>query len=445
MRELFKDKVFLRNLSSLALPIILNELLNSLINIMDTFMTGKLGAESVTAVGLSNQIFFLFNLCSFGICSGATIFMAQYWGNKDIKGVRRVLGIATIFVETFALIFFIAARFMPEKILSIYSNDANVIELGKGYLEIVSISYLITAFINVVNVSLKAIGKASQPMVTTFISLVLNVIFNYIFIFKMGMGVKGAAYGTLCARSTEMTVQLILIFSRKLPIVGAVKDYFSADSDFVKKYFVIAMPVFLNEFFWALGTTTYNVAYKYSGTVAQAAVQVASSVQNLFVVAGFGVGAASGIVLSNALGAGDRDRAIDYAKKSKVITNIFSITSGVILALFAHLIVGLFDINEEGRKYALYMLYIVAVGIVIKNINYNNIVGILRSGGDTLAGLILDMGSVWLIGVPMAFLGSMILGLPIYYTFAMVYMEEFVKMFFSEARVLKLKWANTII
>ena len=141
------------------------------------------------------------------------------------------------------------------------------------------------------------------------------------------------------------------------------------------------MPVFLNEFFWALGTTTYNVAYKYSGTVAQAAVQVASSVQNLFVVAGFGVGAASGIVLSNALGAGDRDRAIDYAKKSKVITNIFSITSGVILALFAHLIVGLFDINEEGRKYALYMLYIVAVGIVIKNINYNNIVGILRSGG----------------------------------------------------------------
>ena len=103
------------------------------------------------------------------------------------------------------------------------------------------------------------------------------------------------------------------------------KDYFSADSAFVKKYFVIAMPVFLNEFFWALGTTTYNVAYKYSGTVVQAAVQVASSVQNLFVVAGFGVGAASGIVLSNALGAGDRDRAIDYAKKSKVITNIFQL------------------------------------------------------------------------------------------------------------------------
>lgn len=445
MKELFKDKVFLRNISSLALPIILNELLNSLINIMDTFMTGKLGAASVTAVGLSNQIFFLFSLCSFGICSGATIFMAQYWGNNDIKGVRRVLGMATLFVECFALIFFISASTIPDKILSIYSNDKNVISLGESYLKIISVSYLITAFVNVVNVSLKAIGKATQPMVTTFVSLVLNVILNYIFIFKMGLGVKGAAYGTVCARSVEMIVQIALVFGRKLPIIGNIKDYFNSDRDFIKRYFIIAFPVFLNEFFWALGTTTYNVAYKYSGTVAQAAVQIAGSVQNLFVVAGFGVGAASGIILSNALGARDRDRAIDYSKKSKTLTNIFSVTSGIILALFAHLIVKLFDIDAEGRKYALYMLYVVAVGIVVKNINYNNIVGILRSGGDTLAGLILDMGSVWLIGVPMAFLGSMVLGLPIYVTFAMVYMEEFVKMIFSEARVLKLKWANTII
>lgn len=445
MRNLFKDKVFLKNITALALPIMLNELINSLINIMDTFMTGKLGAESVTAVGLSNQIFFLFNLCCFGICSGATIFMAQYWGSGDIKSVRRVLGLAAIFVESFALLFFIGAMVFPKEILSIYSNDANVIELGVGYLKIISYSYLLTAFINVVNVALKAVGRAAQPMFTTFISLVVNVILNYIFIFKMGLGVRGAAMGTICARSVELTVQLILVFGRKFPIVGSVKDYFVFDKAFIKKYFIVAMPVFLNEFFWALGTTCYNIAYKYSGTVAQAAVQVSSSVQNLFVVAGFGVGAACSIVLSNTLGARDRERAIDYSKKAKTLAVIFSVISGVILALFAQIIVGFFDIDELGRKYALYMLYIVAVGIVIKNINYTNIIGILRSGGDTLAGLILDMGSVWLIGVPMAFLGSMVLGMPIYITFAMVYAEEVVKMIFSEARVLKLKWANTII
>lgn len=445
MKNLFKDKVFLRNITALALPIMLNELINSLINIMDTFMTGKLGAESVTAVGLSNQIFFLFNLCCFGICSGATIFMAQYWGSGDIKGVRRVLGMAAIFVESFALLFFIGAKAFPNEILSIYSNDESVIELGAGYLTIVSYSYLLTAFINVVNVALKAIGKATQPMFTTFISLVTNVILNYIFIFVMGYGVKGAAMGTLCARSVELIVQIILVFGRKLPIIGNVRDYFVFDKLFIKKYFIVAMPVFLNEFFWALGTTCYNVAYKYSGTVAQAAVQVASSVQNLFVVAGFGVGAACSIVLSNTLGARDRERAIDYSKKAKGLSILFSMASSIILAILAPVIIKFFDIDEVGRRYALYMLYVVAAGIMVKNINYTNIIGILRSGGDTLAGLILDMGSVWLIGVPMAFLGSMVLGLPIYVTFAMVYVEEVVKMIFSQARVLKLKWANTII
>lgn len=445
MKELFKDKVFLRNITALALPIMLNELVNSLINIMDTFMTGKLGAESVTAVGLSNQIFFLFNLCCFGISSGATIFMAQYWGNKDIKGVRRVLGMALLFVESCALIFFIGARLFPRELLGIYSKDINVIDLGEGYLTIVSFSYFIMAFVNVINVSLKAIGKATQPMLTTFIALVTNVILNYIFIFKMGLGVKGAALGTICARSLELVVQLTLVYGRKLPIIGNIKDYFTADKIFIKKYLIIALPVFLNEFFWALGTTGYNVAYKYSGTVAQAAVQVASSVQNMFAVAGMGVGAACGIILSNALGGKDRERAIDYSKKGKKLTILFSITSGIILALAAPFIVSLFDINAEGKRYALYMLYIVAVGITAKNINYTNIVGILRSGGDTIAGLLLDMGSVWLIGLPMAFLGSMLLGLPIYITFTMVYLEEAVKMIFGEARVLKLKWANTII
>ncbi|MDO4300737.1 MAG: MATE family efflux transporter [Clostridia bacterium] len=445
MRELFKDKVFLRNITGLALPIMLNELINSLINIMDTFMTGKLGAESVTAVGLSNQIFFLFNLCCFGICSGATIFMAQYWGSRDIKGVRRVLGMAAMLVECCAVIFFIGARLFPREILSIYSKDIDVIDLGESYITIVSFSYLIMAFVNVVNVSLKAIGKAAQPMITTFIALITNVILNYIFIFEMGLGVKGAALGTIGARSLELIVQLTLVFGRKLPIVGNIKDYFVIDRSFIKKYLAVAFPVFLNEFFWALGTTGYNVAYKYSGTIAQAAVQVSSSVQNLFAVAGMGVGAACGIILSNALGAKDRERAIDYSKKGKKLSILFSIVSGSILALSAPLIVSFFDIHDLGRKYALYMLYVVAVGIIVKNINYINIVGILRSGGDTLAGLILDMASVWFIGIPMAFLGSMILGLPIYITFTMVYFEEVIKMIFSEARVLKLKWANTII
>ncbi len=446
MKGLFKDKVFLRNITGLAIPIMLNELINSLINIMDTFMTGKLGAASVTAVGLSNQVFFLFTLICFGISSGASIFMGQYWGSGDIKGVRKVLGIGLIMSELAAFVFFLGTRVFPHTIMQIYSQDNEVIDLGMGYLKIIGFSYFIAALTTTVNASLKAIGEAKQPMFTTLLSLISNIVFNSIFIFGMHMGVRGAALGTVCARSIEAAVQMTLIIVRKLPVlVPRLSDYVRWNKKFLVRYAIVATPVLFNEFMWALGTTIYNIAYKYSGTQSQAAVQVAGSVQNLFVVSGFGIGAACGIIISNTLGARDAERAIDYAFKSTALTTIFSVISGIILALLAPFIISFFDIDTQGQRYALYMVYIVAVGLTVKNLNYINIVGILRNGGDTLFGLITDTASVWLIGIPMAFLGSKILGLPIYITYAMVYSEEFFKLIFSEARVLKKKWANTVI
>ena len=445
MFNLFKDKIFLRNLSILAIPIVINELINSLINVMDTFMIGKLGPTYVTSVGLSNQVFFLFILICFGLCSGASIYMGQYWGSNDTKGVRKVMGIGLIGGQIAAIIFFIAIRFFPRAIMSIYSKDEEVIQLGIEYLNIIGYSYFLTAIIVVINAALKAIGQAKQPMITTLISLLSNIVFNSIFIFGFGMGVKGAAIGTVIARAIELSVQLVLIKVRKIPILGKPSDYIKWEEGFLLKYSKVAAPVLVNEFMWALGTTIYSIAYKYSGTVAQAAVQVASSVQNLFAVAGMGVGAACGIMISNTLGARDEERAVDYAFKATWLCVIFSLLSGAILAVAAPHIVSFFEIDDLGRKYATYMLYIVAICLVFKNVNYINIVGILRNGGDTFFTLILDTASVWLIGVPMAFLGSKILGLPVYITFAMVYSEEVVKLVFSQLRILKKKWVNTVI
>ncbi len=446
MNNLFKDKVFLKNLYILALPIILNELLNSSINMMDTFMIGRLGAECVSSVSLGNQVFFIFTLFSFGICSGASIFMGQYWGAEDIKGVKKVLGIALILSLINAAVFFIFAFVFSENVMNIYSNDKSVIALGAKYLKIVGFSYFLTAVTTSFNAALKATGYAKIPMLTTFISLVCNVIFNYIFIFIMNMGVTGAALGTLCARSIEFCVLMTVVFGRKLPVAGRLRDYISVNFSFLINYAKISLPVLLNEGMWGLGTTAYNIAYKYSGTVAQASVQVASVVQNLFIVAGMGIGASSGILISNALGAKDTKRAEDYAKKCTFVAVLFSAIMAVILLSASKGIVSLFEIGDAGRDYAIKMLITVSFGLIIKTLNYINIVGILRNGGDTIYGLMLDSLSVWFIGVPMAFLGSRYLGLPIYITFSMVYIEEVVKLFFSEYRVMVAKkWIKTVI
>lgn len=445
MFSLFKDRIFLRNLGWLAIPIIINEMLNSLINMMDTFMTGKLGAASVTAIGLGNQVFFLFSLIIFGICSGASIFMGQYWGNNDIKSVHKVMGIAYLMVILDSAIFFVGALFFPEIIMGIYSKDPEVIRLGAGYLRVVGFSYVLTGLIVVNNAALKATRCAMQPMITTFISLIVNIICNSIFIFVMKMGVVGAAFGTLCARTIELITQIVIIIARNNAVLTDFGDYFKLDKAFLKNYFIITTPVLLNEFMWALGTTVYNIAYKYAGTISQAAVQVANVVQNLFVVFGMGVGASCGILISNALGARDKDKAIDYAKKCTYLAVLCSVFLGAVLFTISPFVVNLFDIENEGKHYAELMLWVVSIGMLFKTINYINIVGILRNGGDTIFCFICDTASVWLVGVPMAFLGAKYLGLPIYVVYAMVYSEEVFKTIVSQTRVIRKTWLKTVI
>lgn len=445
MFSLFKDRIFLRNLGWLAIPIIINEMLNSLINMMDTFMTGKLGAASVTAIGLGNQVFFLFSLIIFGICSGASIFMGQYWGNNDIKSVHKVMGIAYLMVILDSAIFFVGALFFPEIIMGIYSKDPEVIRLGAGYLRVVGFSYVLTGLIVVNNAALKATRCAMQPMITTFISLIVNIICNSIFIFVMKMGVVGAAFGTLCARTIELITQIVIIKARNNVVLTDFGDYFKLDKAFLKNYFIITTPVLLNEFMWALGTTVYNIAYKYAGTISQAAVQVANVVQNLFVVFGMGVGASCGILISNALGARDKDKAIDYAKKCTYLAILCSVFLGAVLFTISPFVVNLFDIENEGKHYAELMLWVVSIGMLFKTINYINIVGILRNGGDTIFCFICDTASVWLVGVPMAFLGAKYLGLPIYVVYAMVYSEEVFKTIVSQTRVIRKTWLKTVI
>lgn len=445
MKFFTEDKVFFRNLCYLAVPIVLQELLNSSVNMMDTFMIGQLGDAEVASVGLANQIFFLFNLMIFGINSGASIFMGQYWGKRDVKNIHRVMGICFVLSSLASAFFCFGALFAPKVLMNIYSQDLEVINLGVEYLRVIGISYFMTAIVVCFNVSLRVINQTKFPMFTTFISLISNVIFNYIFIFVMNLGVAGAALGTLCARSIEITIQIILIRKFRLPIGTKIKNYFTANKEFIINFMKITAPVILNEFIWAVGTSIYNIAYKYSGTQAQAAVQISSTVQNLFIVVGMGVGAACGIMLSNSLGAGDIKKAIIYSRKCLVISVILSTFMGIGLIVSSPLIVSMFDVQQVVKDYARYILIVISVGMIFKTFNYTSIVGILRSGGDTKFCLFLDFSSVWFIGVPMAFLGSAFLHLPIYWTVALVFLEEIFKFFISGYRVLTNKWAKSVI
>lgn len=449
IKQLFNDKGFYKLMLAIALPIALQNLISSSLNLVDTVMIGGLGETEIASVALANQVFFLFVLILFGVNSGSTIFIAQFWGKKDIVNIRRVLGIALISGGVVSLVFFVGAFFAPEFILKIFTTDAEVIRLGSGYLRIVSLSYLATTISLAYGFACRSIGKAKIPMMVSAISLAANTILNYILIFgNFGfapMGVNGAAIATLVSRLVELLLILVLIYTKVDVLSAKVREMTDLSLDFVKKFFKTTMPVILNEGFWALGMTVYSVAYARIGTEAIAAVQISSTVQNLFMVVAFGLANSCTVMLGNKIGANEEEEAIAYANRFAVLGPAIGILLGMLLYLLSPLVLSLFSISSQAHHQAVNILTVMAIVISIKIFNAIMIVGILRSGGDTKFSLFLEMGSVWLVGVPLAFIGALWLKLPVYLVVAMVSFEELVKAVIGIIRLLSKKWVRNVI
>ncbi len=451
MRTSFRNKDFFKMMISIALPITLQNLVASSVNMLDTLMITSLGKESLAAVGLANQVFFFYAVTIFGVATGSSIFIAQFWGKKDTKNIARILGISLTIVVVLGTVFTLAALIVPEFIMKIFSNDKEVIRLGVDYLRIVSLSYIITGISFAYAVASRSIGQAKMPMAVSMVSFVTNALFNYLLIFgKFGfpqLGIKGAAYGTLIARTLEIILILYSIYSsKKSPLAHSFSDMTDWTAIFVKKYFKTAYPVILNEAFWSLGTVLYSIAYAKIGTEAAAAVQILNTVQNIFMVMSRGLANSCTVMVGNKIGADEEEKAVEYANSFMILSAALGLTLGillffttdVILIFFRNLTPGLHDASKK-------LLIVSAAFFLIKSFNGTMIVGVLRGGGDTKFSMILEMGSVWLVGVPLAFLGALVFKFPVYYVSLMVNMEEVVKASIGIFRVKSKKWVTNVV
>lgn len=452
MKTNLKDKIFLKAMIAIALPITLQNLVASSVNMLDTLMITSLGEESLAAVGLANQVFFFYAVTIFGVATGSSIFLAQFWGKQDTKNIARILGITLAITSVLGTLFTLAALFIPEFIMKIFSSDDEVIRLGVDYLRIVSLSYIITGISFAYAVALRSIGQAKLPMVLSIISFLTNLIFNYLLIFgKFGfpqLGVKGAAYGTLIARALEIVLILYAIYSRKKnnPLAHSIRNMTDWTGDFIKKYLKTASPVIINEAFWSLGTVLYSLAYAKIGTEAAAAVQILSTVQNIFMVLSRGLANACTVMVGNKIGADEEDKAIEYANNYMVLSTFLGLVLGILLFFSKDLIL-LFFRNLSPSLYSVSknLLIITALFFFIKSFNATLVVGVLRGGGDTKFSMILEMACVWLVGVPLAFLGALVLKFPVHYVYLMVTLEEVVKAFIGLIRVKSKRWVTNVI
>ena len=442
------DRKFLSNMLKIALPIMIQNLVTSSLNMADTIMVGKLGEVEIAAVGIANQYFFLFTMILTGLCGGCSVFISQYWGKKDFTNIKRMLGLGLVSALFVSIVFMAAGFFSPETIISLFNKESIVIDLGGKYLLIVLFSYIFTAVTFVYGYSLRSIGNTVAPLVVNIAALLCNVFFNYVLIFgKLGapaLGVEGAAIATLIARVLEAIILVILVYLDKGVFAANASELLNLNMDFFKKSYSIILPVLLNDVLWAMASLIYSVVYGRMGTGATAAIQICNTVSNMFMVVTFGMASASAIMVGNSIGEDKDDQAIDYAKKFMAVSLFVSILLGLILALTAPLILDLFNVSDEVRSSTLIMLYIISFIFVIRFLGMVIIVGILRGAGDARSSLIIEGSTMWFIGVPLTIMGAFLFKLPVHLVYALAILEEVTKFILGLMRLKSRKWINNI-
>lgn len=427
---------FIPQLLKIAIPIILQNFLSSLVNMLDTVMVGQLGSVDIVAVGLGNQIFFIMSIMLFGTVSGGSIFIAQYWGKKDLSGIHITVGITLILSFALSLVFFVMALFFTRVCLSIYTKDAAVIAKGSAYLKAVSPSYLFTGVGFAFAFAQRSTERVKLPLIATGISVVLNAALNYEFIFGITIGsavlvkpfgIVEAAIATDIARVVEFSILVSVQYLKKYEVAAPLKKFFAIQANFIPRYLKITLPVFISETLWGLDTSLQSSIYAHAGTDIIASYNITSTISNLIWTFFIGCGNTTAIIIGKKIGQSLYEEAKILAKKITLFMTIMGAVLALLLIPLSFLLKYIYNVSDGVIKMAQTFLYMTIVLYPFCATNMSIVVGVCRSGGDTIFALFMDVGFLWLISLPLGFVAVSFWHLPYYLIFIILRSEDCLK------------------
>jgi putative MATE family efflux protein len=384
----------------------------------------------------------------FGVGSGSAIFVAQFWGKRDIKNIRRVLGVCLSLSLLGAGIFSFIAFVLPEFALAIYSTDRAVIALGSEYLRIAGWSYAPIAITTSYAITLRSTGNVRLPVSISVLALGLGALINYALIFGAfglpELGASGSAVGIALVRWLECGLLIAITYGRGLVAAARPREMLSGDAAFRAHILKAVLPVMLNEIVWSLGISAYSAIYGHIGTAALAAVNIAAAIETLAFVPFTGLASGGAIMIGHAIGAEEEPKAFEYAQRILKLGLMLSALIGIVIFVSAEPILGLYNVDATTRGYARAILTVMAGGLWIKASNMLYIVGVLRAGGDVRVSALIDVGPLWLIGIPAALVGAFVFDLSAPWVYLLTFSDEAAKCALATWRVISNKWITNL-
>ena len=457
LKRYFGDKAFYKMLMAVAVPIMLQNGLTNLVSLLDNIMVGAVGTEQMTGVSIVNQLIFVFNLCIFGGLSGAGIYTAQFFGKQDHQGVQHTFRFKLMLSMAITLIGLIVLIGFGDKLIALYLHEgsetgdiAATAEYGAKYLRVMLWGLFPFAFQQAYASTLRETGETVLPMKAGIVAILINLVFNYIFIFgHLGvpaMGAEGAALATVISRYVECAIIVIWTHRHtdKAPfIIGAYRSM-RVPAGLVKDIFKRGMPLLVNEGLWSAGMAMLTQSYSVRGLAVVAALNISSTVSNLFNVIWLAMGSAVSIIVGQQLGAGDFDEAENSCWRIMTFSVLSALGIGIVMFGLAHLFPLMYNTTEEVRSIAAGIIQVVAVSGLLHAFNHAAYFT-LRSGGKTWITFLFDSAYLWILTIPLARTLSIGTAWPIILVYAIVQAADLIKVLLGYILLRKRVWVHQIV
>ena len=422
MKLITRDRSFYRSLIALAIPVALQNLITFAVSFADNLMVGSLGDAAVSGVYMGSQIQTFLQMFSGGIEGAILILAAQYWGKRDVASIKRIIAIGLHFSIAFGLLLTAVCLAIPRPIISLFTDDAGVINDGAIYLRIVCLSYLFFCITQALIASMRSVEVARIGMGVSLISLLVNVSLNYLLIFgKLGfpaLGIAGAAIATVISRIVETLVMWIYVtrIDRKLRL--RLKELLVSDPILRRDFIRYGLPLIGGNIVWSVNMMANSaILGRFSASVITAA-SIANTMNSLAYVTMNGMSSAVGIITGKTVGAGKTERMKEYAYTVQLLIDIRIVVTGGVITLLKAPFIGLYTgITSEAITYSSQFITVLSITMIGTCYQAAGLFGLVKSGGDIGFVFKNDTIFVFLVVLPSAIIASM-LGAPAWVVYA---------------------------
>lgn len=455
LRFLRREPGFYRHTWMLALPIILQNLVTTSLGFVDTFMVGLLGQAELSAVTAANTPIFLVQIIIFGLLSGLAVLVSQYWGKHDTEAINRCMGIALYTGVSLAALIALALFLAPRQVMALVTDNALLIQLGAPYLRIVGFSYVFNTASSVYVGVQRSTENPSMGLTVFTVSMVLNTFLNYVLIFgKFGapaLGITGAALATLTARAVEFAITFgYALRDRRIPLLPAALLH--PGTAFVGDFLKYSTPVLVNDSLWGLGTTLITAVIGHMAISEEmlAAYAIMGNIEKFSTVACYGISGASAVIVGKRIGEGaSREKVYEVSWCMLLLTVMIGLVVSLSLAVllptvFIPWLYPLFHLEGLSMEIAATMCVVFIIMMPTKAFDITNISGVLRAGGDVRVSAVIDVGSVWLVALPITVLSALVFEAPVALVCLGIQAEGLSKVPLGIWRLRSRKWINDV-